>query len=135
MTLPTLPNGEQFGGRTVSESAPSLTDGCNQITGTDDGVMPFTADSVNSFWFVQVNNQYYFDLMGYGPAVTRYYQTYAGSNGCTFQMTQAMSVNSNAGQGQPVLYASHPVTVSVMPTSVSVTRDNASSGTLTYPAQ
>jgi hypothetical protein len=132
MTLPALSNGELFGGRTVSESATALTDGCNQITGARD-FQPVVSSNVASSWNVQNNNQYYYDLMGYGPSVARYYQTHAGNNGCALQFTQTMSINADGTQ--PTAYASHPVNISVTPSSLSVTRDGASSGTLTYPAQ
>jgi len=45
MTVPPLANGQQFAGRTVTESAPTLTDGCNQLTGSV-LVEPFTASQV-----------------------------------------------------------------------------------------
>jgi hypothetical protein len=81
---------------------------------------------------VQNNNQYYFDLMGYGPAVTRYYQTYA-SAGCTLSLFQNMSIY---GVGtQTFAYASHPVTVSLTSSSVAVARGSAFSGVLSYPTQ
>jgi hypothetical protein len=47
MTLSTLPNGETFAGRTVVESASSVVDGCNQITGSED-VPPFVSGNVAS---------------------------------------------------------------------------------------
>jgi len=72
--------------------------------------------------------------MGYGPGILRYYQTYAGTGTCMLTLTQAMGINAD-GNSPPMNYHNHPVTISVAPTSISVTRDTSSSGIVTYPTQ
>src|SRR5260370_41763023 len=51
--LAALSNGTKFAGRQVQETPQSLIDGCNQITGTGDRVVPVTAADINGLWNMQ----------------------------------------------------------------------------------
>jgi hypothetical protein len=109
-----------------------LLTGATKKTTSIDNVQPADSSSFASIWYVATDNTYQWDLMGYGPAVVRYYQINAGG-ACALSATQMMSIN--AGGTSPVQYASHPVVFTVAPTSISVTRGNASAGAKTYPNQ
>lgn len=117
----------------MQETAQSLSDGCNQITGAGDKVVPVTAADISGLWYVQNDGTYGDDLIGYSPAVLRYYQTYAGSGNCSLQLQQAMQINADNNGWQT--YATNSMTISVQPSQVSVTRGGATATKNPYPVQ
>jgi hypothetical protein len=126
-------SGYQFAGRVVQETAAALTDGCNSITGSG-LVKPIVPQNVNSTWNVQAGSTYGNDVIGYGSAVTRYYQTRAGT--CSLTLTQGMQINLDSGGW--MTYSNNAVSVGLTPTTVTVQRgSNASGGpasaTTNYP--
>jgi hypothetical protein len=122
--------GERYGGRAVQESAASITDGCNDATGSA-YVNPVTSQDLQSSWYLAADGSYGDDLIGYGPAAARYYQTVAGN--CSLQVTQLMLINT--GSGNSAQYAQNAITVALTPTTVSVTRQNATGSKNPFPVQ
>jgi hypothetical protein len=131
--LAALSNGTTFSGRQVRETAQSLNDGCNQITGTADSVFPVTSTDISASWYLQNDGTYGDDLIGYGPAIARYYQTYAGSGNCSLQLQQGMQINVDSSGWQT--YATNSVTIAVQPTQISVTRNGTTATKAPYPVQ
>jgi len=127
-------NGAKFGGRIVKEAGQSFSDGCNNMTGTQ-YLTPVTNNTLNSTWNVQLDNSYQDDMIGYSPSVTRYYQTYAlnGAGSCSLTGNQLMSIRVGAITYSQ--YATNSVSVTVNPSSLSVTRGNATGTKNPYPVQ
>ena len=106
----------QFAGRTVSESSLAAYDQCwnldlkqvgNPVTGTTGGS-----------WTILSNSTYTDDWIGYGPSLTRYYQTFLPA--CNFTVTQQMSISSDGGV---VPYHTNNLKYALTPSQVTATRD------------
>lgn len=94
-------SGMLFGGRAVGEQTaagqPGDGDGC-WFNGAS--VTPLTTVTGGS-WFVQTDNTYRTDWLGFPPAIVGYYQTYRPLNGltpsCTVQVSQRMVMGIASG--------------------------------------
>jgi len=131
--LTTSTGNAEFSGRRVQESFPvDFADGCAQAD--PNSVVPARhrpsgPPYSQSTWNVLDNSTYTDDWVGYGPAVTRYYQNYVGS--CILRVPQQqMSISSDNDQW--LQYKVHALEYDVTATQVTAKRDSASKCE-TYP--
>jgi hypothetical protein len=122
----------QFSGRQVREAGSignNAGDGCysqmaNSPSGVPQGINQVTPTMLSSQWNVQLDGSYGIDANGYGPAVARYYQQYAGT--CSMTIDQGMQISTDAtGSGNAgwQLYQTNHIAFKVSPSTYSVQRD------------
>lgn len=132
--LTTSTGTSQFSGRRVQESFPvDLADGCAALDSSNT-IGAQHASGTGSNWTVLADSTYTDDWIGYGPAITRYYQTRVGT--CSLVAPQQiMSISSDSNQW--VQYKVNRLEYDVTPTGVTAKRDTESptpaSGSRTYP--
>lgn len=137
--------GYNFGGRKVeqvSPASPAGKDGCYW----SDAPWPQPITSLaqpGAVWYVQNNNSagnYGPDNVGLGSnivAVTQARSPSMANGSCTIQYPQQMEINSETGGTGYELYGGNGTGLNILkfvvtPTSFSVSRGNASSGSLTF---
>jgi hypothetical protein len=120
-------SGLGFGGRLVAEtnaSGLSVTDGCFFL---GSAVLQLTSITGGT-WYVQTDNSYGTDWIGFPPGNVAYYQTYRPLSGlsasCTVTAPSQMYIQTAYGQSQP--YGSvNTLTISITQTGVTVGRASA----------
>jgi hypothetical protein len=121
-----------FGGRTVTEGAPTSPAGSDQCWWENNGFgyNPQTQLANAATWFVQNDNKsgsYGVDYVGPYPTFFTLVQEkdpvlMAPPYSCTFQYPQQMSINAESSTGNDPPYATNMLVVTITPTTVSVSR-------------
>jgi hypothetical protein len=116
-------NSPPFSGRNVKEVGSNVADGCynnlNAALAASVRIKPIANSSLASNWNIQLDNSYGPDEMGYGPAITRFYQQYVGE--CMMTINQMMQISTDSAYRT---YQTNTVVFKVTPGSYSVQRDN-----------